>query len=228
MGVSMRDTSGTETTTRQPFGDVMERLFPPFVRGALTEITATCRTPFPEEEAAIAGAGPRRRQEFLCGRVSAHVALAALGRDEGPVPVGDRRQPLWPDGVVGSISHAGGWAGAVVAAADDATALGFDIEVLEPPLDTDVDRLVRTPAELAQSAPGDHPLAKVVFSVKETVFKALFPSTGVRLAFDDVEVRVDLPAGRWDARVRGSDELSGRLAIAHGYLFTGLCLPLTG
>ena len=183
----------------------------------------------------MAGAVERRRREFLCGRACAHTALQRIGLDRGPIAVGRGRQPVWPEGAVGSISHAGDWSGAVVARADDAWALGFDIEVLGPPLAPDVERLVLNPEERALG-PVDHPLAahrsKIAYSVKETVYKCLFPRTGWRLSFADVTVVVDLDRSHAEARLDGRFRspavdvslLEVGLAVADGYIFTGLCI----
>ena len=204
-------------------------LFPPFVRVALVPV-ADHRCPWPEEAAAVARAVPSRRREFLAGRVAAHAALAAIGRDEGPVGVGPRRQPRWPAGVVGSIAHAGAWAGAVVAGSQHLRGLGLDIEVLDPPLPEDVRRAVAGPLVVG---PTGHPLvpyaAKVAFSAREAVFKCLFPATGWRLEPTDVAVELDLGQGRYRALV--SDRfrrhgfpmapITGRFAVVAGHLLTG-------
>lgn len=207
------------------FDDVVARLFPPFVRGVLLPTGGGCESPHPEERAAVASAGERRRREFLCGRACAHDALRAIGLDRGPITVGRGRQPEWPTGAVGSISHAGDWAGAVVARAADAWGIGFDIEVLDPPLEPDVERLVLTAAERGV-APVDHPLAayrsKIAYSAKEAVYKCLFPPTGRRLSFEDVEVDVDLGASCARAQVADLPLLDVGVVVAHGYVFTGL------
>ena len=215
------------------FEDVPGRLFPSFVRGVLAPTGPDCDRAPPEERAAVAGAGPARRREFLCGRACAHAALGAIGRDAGPIGVGRGRQPLWPPGAVGSISHAGDWAGAVVARTEDAWAIGFDMEVLDPPLTPDVERLVLSAQERSPGALGDQPAphrSKVAFSAKEAVYKCLFPRTGWRLGFSDVTVDVDLGASRCTARVADAFRLPGvdlsaievGLVVAHGYLFTGV------
>ena len=204
-------------------------LFPAFVRVALVPV-ADHRSPWPEEAAAVAQAVPSRRREFLAGRAAAHAALAAIGRDEGPVGVGSRRQPRWPAGVVGSIAHAGAWAGAVVAGSHHVRGLGLDIEVLDPPLPEDVRRAVAGPLV---AGPTGHPLApyapKVGFSVREAVFKCLFPATGWRLEPTDVAVELDLREGRYRAVVSdrfrrpGSPlaTITGRFAVVAGHLLTG-------
>jgi 4'-phosphopantetheinyl transferase EntD len=49
---------------------------------------------------------PRRREEFLLGRCAARLALRKAGlRYDLPVLRGSRREPCWPDGFVGSITH---------------------------------------------------------------------------------------------------------------------------
>ncbi|MBW3612061.1 MAG: 4'-phosphopantetheinyl transferase [Actinobacteria bacterium] len=216
-------------------------LFPPFVRVALVPV-ADRRCPWPEEEAAVARAVPSRRREFLSGRAAAHAALAAIGRDQGPVEVGPRRQPRWPAGVVGSIAHAGAWAGAVVAGSEHARGLGLDIEVLDPPLPDDVERAVAGPLV---AEPTGHPLdayaTKVAFSVREAVFKCLFPFTEWLLEPTDVAVELDLREGRYRAvvsdRFRRAESvlpaiqeatIAGRFAVIAGHLLTGAWVQAGG
>ncbi len=210
-------------------------LFPPFVRVALVPVAvADRRCPWPEEEAAVDRAVPSRRREFLAGRAAAHAALAAIGRNEGPVGVGPRRQPRWPAGVVGSISHAGGWAGAVVSGSEHARGLGLDIEVLDPPLPDDVERAVAGPLV---AGPTGHPLdayaPKVAFSIREAVFKCPFPATGWELEPTDIAVELDLGEGRYQAVIGerwGPPEppMAGRFAVVAGHLLTGACVQAGG
>jgi len=204
---------------------VLARLLPPFVRSAATPRAGAPVPAHAEERAAVAGAGPERRQDFFAGRWCAHQALAALGADAGPVSVGARREPLWPAGVAGSITHAQGWAAAGVAWASEVWGLGIDLEALEPPLDSAVERLVLTDVERRRQAP-----AKIVFSAKECVFKCLFPRTRWLLEPADVAVDLDVAGGRFVAVVDGrftgadaSDRLHGRFAVAHGFILTTVC-----
>jgi len=182
----------------------------------------------------VATATAARRREFLAGRRCAHAALRAIGCDEGlAVGRGVMREPLWPAGVVGSISHAGGLAGAVAARTADAWGLGLDIELLEPPLDAALERIVMGPGELPRPARA-HPLepyrSKIAFSVKECVHKCLFPRTRWALDFHDVAVAVDLDANGYEAVVdagfrlagRALPPLEGRFAVVGGYVLAGL------
>ena len=207
---------------------LLDGLFPSFVRGVAAHITDGCDSPFPEERDAVAAAASSRRREFVCGRACAHAALQALGRDRGPIGTGDRREPTWPDGVVGAISHAGSLVGAVVARAADARGLGLDIELLEPPLDQKLQRLLLTPGEIfhVQSLLATEPAAaKIIFSAKESVYKCLFPRTGRRLDPQEIDVALDPARRRYLAVIAGPRSvtpLEGSFRLADGYVLTGL------
>ncbi len=213
------------------------RLFGPDVTGVMARLDGATPDPTPvqaEEARYIANAVPRRRHEFLIGRDCAHAALAAIGRDDGAIAVGARRQPLWPTGVVGSIAHGGDWAGAVVAPAEQARGLGLDIEPLEPPLPPEVADLVLIDAErrrLPAHPPQARLQAKVTYTAKECVFKALYPSTGWFLEHSDVEIDLDLATGRWNATLgegfpQDGPPLSGRFEVVGGHLFTAVLVAL--
>jgi enterobactin synthetase component D len=187
---------------------------------------------------ALRGAVPARQREFAAGRACAALALRRLGAPEGlpPVGVADGGRPLWPDGIVGSISHAGGWAWAAVARADCAATLGIDLEPVLP--DERARRLwpeIATPGEVSalRSAPGlTLPRAvTLVFSAKESLFKALHPLTGRSAHHYDARVRgVDVKAGRfrvrlatsWSADWPAGVELEGRFRFREGCVETAL------
>jgi len=209
-------------------------LFPPSVATALAPVGGGPSWSHAEERTAVATAAPARRSEFLAGRACAHAVLAAIGREEGlAVGRGATREPLWPPGVVGSISHAGGLAGAVAADSAEAWGLGLDLEPLDPPLEPALERVVLGPGEPPAGA-GAHPLgpyrSKIAFSVKECVHKCLFPRTRWSLDFPDVAVDVDLPGMAYEAVVDGRfrrggrslGPLRGRFAVAGGLLLAGL------
>lgn len=229
----------SSTSGQQLLVGVLSRLFPPFVSGVLASVgneSASCL--HPEEQSEVRAVPPRRRQ-FLAGRACAHAALRAIDADDMPVGKGSAGEPLWPPGVVGSISHTGDLAAAVVARDEDAWGLGLDIEPLEPPLRPGVERLIRTRAELSQAG-APHDLAdytgKIAFCAKECVYKCLFPATRWLLDFQDVTVDVDLHASRYravvDDRFRFGGlplrPLEGRFEVVEGYLLAGLCVPPMG
>jgi len=134
------------------------------------------------ESQAISRAVESRRQEFARGRACARHALESLGVDPIPLGVGPGRQPLWPEGFVGSITHGADVVAAVVASADNLSALGIDVETVEV-LSESVRQAVVQPEDQVGEM---EETGKVLFSAKESVFKALYPLSGVWMDFDAV------------------------------------------
>jgi len=185
----------------------------------------------PSETMRMLSARHHRRIEFASGRSYAREALAALGL-EAPDIAGDARHgPDWPAPAVGSISHAGGFAAAVVALKDSALSLGLDIEVAVPLPERLVDKIC-LPSERAGLASPTGDAAKLLFVMKEAVYKAYAPMTGVRLGFHEIEVRADWAGQRFQALVaeRGNQPqwtISGRFARLGGLLAAGSWIPPT-
>ncbi|WP_208012473.1 4'-phosphopantetheinyl transferase family protein [Cellulomonas shaoxiangyii] len=146
------------------------------------------------ERALVLGAVPGRTREVTTARHCARVALAALGAPVAPVPRDVRGAPVWPAGVVGSLTHCRGYRAAVVARSVDLAAVGLDAERLRTLADATRDAVVR-PDERGQTAVGvaaAH-VPVLLFSAKEAVYKAWCGHGGepIRLA----DVRVVLGAG---------------------------------
>jgi 4'-phosphopantetheinyl transferase EntD len=98
-------------------------------------------------------------------------------------------EPLWPEDVVGAISHAGDIAVAIVGWRRDYAGLGIDIEQLARAPSARAARLICRPAEMDWVDNGaDSQRLAMLFSAKEAVFKALFPIEHVWLGFGDAEL----------------------------------------
>lgn len=159
----------------------------------------------PGEAEAVAGAVPQRRREFATGRLCARRALAGLGREWVAISVGQRREPLWPPGVVGSITHCAGYRACAVAEARSVAALGIDAEPNDD-LPARVTERVARGEELAMVArlAADIPSIcwdRLLFSAKEAVYKAWFPLTGRWLGFGDASIAFDAEGGTFAARL---------------------------
>lgn len=145
----------------------------------------------------------KRQMEYLAGRYCAAAALRNF--DCLSVPErGEDRAPRWPAGFCGSISHSHGVALAVVGRQSTWRSLGLDLESLLS--DDRAQRLcaeILTPAEQLrlQALPRNEHAARVslTFSLKESLFKALYPLIGVRFYFEDAEL---LMADRGVAQLR--------------------------
>ncbi len=123
----------------------------------------------------IARAAPRRRAEWLAGRRCASEALRLLtGQGACPGMASDR-SPLWPDGIVGSISHSGDVAIAIAARAGSCRGMGIDIErLMDGQGASEVASAALTPRERRRL--GNDPFSvTLAFSAKESLFKALHP-----------------------------------------------------
>ena len=91
-----------------PFADLaaaLARVLPPGVAVAVEDPAASAEGMFDAEARAVARAVPARRAEFAAGRRAAHRAMERLGVPAAPVAMGSDRAPVWPPGVIGSISH---------------------------------------------------------------------------------------------------------------------------
>ena len=160
---------------------------------------------FPEEEALLARAVDKRRREFGTARGCARRALADLGVAPAPILRGERGAPLWPPGIVGSITHCAGYRAAAVAHARDMMTIGLDAEPDEPLPDRVID-VVSLPGErallrdLADAAPGTC-WDRLLFCAKEAVYKAWFPLTGRWLGFEDADITINAADGTFEARL---------------------------
>ena len=154
-----------------------------------------------EDEAVfVEGAIERRRLEFKRGRACAREAMAGLGGSRVAIPVGARREPVWPDGFVGAISHSGEVIAAVVAREEEFAGVGLDVERAVE-LKQGVERLILTEDERAE-APASEPWRSALrFSAKECLYKAVFPTVRRWIGFREVEVELD--AGSFVARYVG-------------------------
>jgi 4'-phosphopantetheinyl transferase EntD len=145
----------------------------------------------------VRGSAPTRRQEFAAGRSCAHRALAAIGADTPTIGRGSRRQPLWPPGVTGSISHAAELAAAVaLPVTSTVRAVGLDVERADA-VEDELWPQVLNPFERAACAAAPEPgaTATAVFGAKEAAFKAIHPVYAVEIDFLEACARVDGEGG---------------------------------
>lgn len=160
---------------------------------------------FPGEMAIVAKAVDKRRREFTTGRNCARRALCGLGAAPGPILTGERGAPQWPPGIVGSITHCAGYRAAAVAWTRNMVTIGLDAEPDEP-LPGGVLDLISLGGERARLRGlfGDVPgicWDRVLFSAKESVYKAWFPLTRRWLGFDEADVTISAAEGTFTARL---------------------------
>ena len=193
--------------------------------------------PLGAEEAALGGASLARYAEFSTGRACARAALARLGLPPVPIPPGPRGEPRWPAGVTGSITHCAGYRACAVAPSAEVLALGIDAEP-DRALPAGVLPEVANPAERAWLA---EPMAAdprvcwdtLLFSAKESAYKAWYGLTGTTLGFADVAVAepegdrftVHLLAPGPPSARRWPATLEGRWLAGRGLVITAVAAP---
>jgi 4'-phosphopantetheinyl transferase EntD len=181
---------------------VIERLVPEGVAVASTREDLLDVELFAEEERSVGRAVEKRRREFTTARACARTALGELGI--GPVAIanGERGEPLWPGGVVGSITHCAGYRAAAVARVEDVLSVGIDAEVHEPLPEGVLEQVAfgRERAMVADRGAGVC-LDRVLFSAKESIYKVWFPLARRWLGFEDVELTIDVGAATFHGRL---------------------------
>lgn len=197
---------------------------------------------YPGEEELISRAVDKRRREFRTVRHCARRALRQLGLPPVAVLRGERGEPQWPPGVVGSMTHCGGYRAAAVARSRDLHALGIDAEPHQPlpagvldAIALDVERdMVSELAAADRTTCWD----RILFCAKETIYKVWFPLTRSWLGFEDAAVTInsgsiDPAEGTFSARllvggltITGNSltHLSGRWLRDGGLVITTIAL----
>ena len=166
---------------------------------AVTFFSATPRSMtelWPEELEFTSGMVDKRRAEFTHGRYCARSAMKMLGVATAPIRKGPNREPLWPEGIIGSISHTEQAAAAVVAKSSELLAVGLDMEE-SAPLTAELGAMICLPQENRDQ---DGARAKILFSIKEAIYKCLYPLINEYVDFLEMEVSLDEQALTYTAR----------------------------
>jgi 4'-phosphopantetheinyl transferase EntD len=193
---------------------------------------------FPAEQAALRRAAPKRRREYTTVRHCARLALARL--DVAPMAIinGPDRAPIWPPGIVGSLTHTSGYHAAVVARSWYLASVGIDAEPDEPLSPTVFDRVVTAPerAHLATLPATGPAWDRVLFCAKESTYKAWYPLARRWLGFDDAQVSIQpddgtlvvtLPVAGSLVAGRELHTLAGRWAARDGHVSSAVTVPAT-
>jgi 4'-phosphopantetheinyl transferase EntD len=220
---------------------LIEKILPTAVASAEAFTDAACAVLFPEEAAAVAKAVDKRRREFATARACARDALARLGMAAVPILPGERGAPRWPAGVVGSITHCAGYRGAAVARAGEILTIGIDAEPDDALPDGVLD-VVSLESERAMlrglevTSPGLS-WDRLLFSAKESVYKAWFPLTRRWLGFEDAEITINAGDGSFSAGLLVPTpatagcplvRFTGRWLACRGLVVTAIAIPAPG
>lgn len=147
----------------------------------------------------ISHCAPKRIDDFTRGRACAHRGMSELGLREVSLLAGEKREPLWPAGIVGSITHTTGFAAAVVARRNEIEALGIDCEVVDS-VGPDLWERICTPGERERLEKLPEAQARqqaaLIFAAKEAFYKCQFPKSHGWVGFEDVSIEASAGAFR--------------------------------
>jgi enterobactin synthetase component D / holo-[acyl-carrier protein] synthase len=164
-------------------------------------------------------ASDKRKKEFLLGRLCARDALSKIGLINCKVRVGDNREPLWPSGIVGSITHCDDLCAAAVARSNDYLSLGIDIEPIGE-LPIEIIDLILTHNDknfFKHFSPTSRDL-KLIFCAKEAVYKCLYPLVHRFIDFLEVDVRLVKDCQQFEAYLPGNLARKVGIDLLQGYL----------
>ena len=189
-----------------------------------------CAVPPP---ASIQRSVAKRQAEFLAGRLCARAALQQLDHLDFIPAIGEDRAPVWPGEISGSITHSTGHAAAIVGHKAQWRGLGMDLEnVLSLERAERLAGEILTADEMQRMAliPREQIalLVTLTFSVKESLFKALYPIVHKRFYFEHAEVVEWAESGAVRLRLLTElssewcygTELMGQFAVADGQLLS--------
>lgn len=227
--MSIEEAESENTKFEEPATDLLEGLFAPSVEVRVSAIEYSLSDLPLREAECLRKAVVSRQREFATGRVIARRALESLGVTGHDLVRDQDRVPAWPTGVIGSISHTRGLCAVAVALSDEFQGVGLDVEPAEPvrpELETRIctererDWLRELPSESERAIS-----CRLVFSVKEAVYKAFFPQLREFWGFLQVETEIDFDSGVFVAQLpegSGPASVTGRFARRQGWIMSGV------
>jgi len=188
---------------------------------------------WPEEEKYLRNVSQKRRWDFVTGRKCAYLALDAIGVEPIQVLSGDATEPIWPQDIVGSITHSKDYAAAAVARKSEMLSLGLDAEtdellperVLARIGNEDEINWVRGDASNNFKNPG-----KILFSAKEATFKAWYPITHETLRFREAHISFEPNRNTFTVDIKRQGPVTkffGTFSVDQGIILTAIQVPVS-
>jgi len=175
----------------EPYNGLFKRI-PENVNLRAETVLRNSPSEFEIEEATIENAVKKRKNEYRTGRHIARQLLKDMGITPCAIPSGEKGEPVWPQGVAGSISHCPGLCVAAIALRAEIYSIGIDVEPNKS-LPAGVAEMVFSDAEKigVSDAPAPPYIDVLTFSAKESIFKCMFPLVGFYFDFQEVDLIFD-------------------------------------
>jgi len=174
------------------------------------------------EEALTPNVNKKRQIEFSTGRFCAHKALSPKFKNT-PILHSSRKCPIWPDGYCGSITHTDSYACAATAPQNKLLSIGIDLESIPRSISTNAYRWITNKEERywIEATKNIDFYSKLVFSVKEAIFKLIYPLTKKFFSFDAVSINKPTNTNRFTAiiNIEQDNLLFKKGTIIHGFYF---------
>jgi 4'-phosphopantetheinyl transferase EntD len=208
-----------------------ERILPPGVSVCELLDGAEPDPLYPEEELLMARAVPKRRREFALARTCARRALAGIGIESCPILSASNRAPMWPSGVVGSITHCDSYTAAAVSSNRELRSIGIDAEINQPLPDGTRDLIASRGEQAALEKLLDPRVCwnRLLFSAKESIFKAWSPLSTGWLDFLQAEVTINPECQTFCAKLlidspATGQFLEGRFQLSGDHILTSVTI----
>ena len=191
-----------------------------------------------QEEYLVERAVIKRKREFRAGRHAARFLFESLKIEHPHLLKGIQREPAWPNGWVGSISHTQGICMVILASQSDYLSIGLDAEQATP-LNPELTEMICRPEEidalraLRVRTGTDLALEKMVFSAKESIHKTYFPLNHHTLDFLDARIDLDWERQAFDAWILNPEpqpkldikHLQGKFLFYQDWILTYIAYP---
>lgn len=162
------------------------------------------------------------QEEYARGRLAARNALTKLGlKQQTPILKGPNGEPLWPTGYIGSISHSGGIGVACASKLGEYIGLGIDIENIKKKRHIRIFKKIATEKELKWIFEKEEEIQKrgvLVFSIKESIYKAVFQALKIKLKYMDAEVIPSFEESEAEIKIFHEELKSRKLISGFGFM----------
>jgi len=173
------------------------------------------------------------KEEYSRGRIAGREALGYAGASVGSAILrGQSGEPLFPEGYVGSISHSLGIGVACASSTSFYKGLGIDIENFKKKRQAGIFKKIATEGEQAwifevQDEQEVLRRGVLIFSIKESIYKAMYQAFKVRLKYMDAEVFPVLDGGEASVSILKEGFESAKIISGFGF-YEGLVVSGVG
>lgn len=148
----------------------------------------------PEEYAIIKTSVDKRQKEFIAGRLLVKRSLKVFGIENFALLSGDNREPIWPDNIIGSISHSNKYICTAVSEISSYKGIGVDLEPIGEVRKNMLHHILTENEQNWLKGLEQDNLKKlytIIFSAKESIYKCIFPIVRKFIDFHQVDTFID-------------------------------------